>query len=148
MQDNKIYNPNYYFLTKAQKEKLVIDEEILLGIENILAVFSVTKELPANIEIQQLKEAELFLAELLENYQTEFETLGTFVPRAILDTEHILNMILIGSEHLPPTDDLTLKFFGALVVSHFIHRIDNCLSAVRILLNTNEPESQINTKKD
>ena len=137
------YNPNFYFFDEETRTSLEITEKFLLSMENFLKIGIDETELVKKLNYEDLVKSIKTLDEIYHKYLSDYNNFKTGEARSILDLEHIMNLITLGSENLPELDTITLRFCCAICLKNLIQRINNCYLGLILLLKQLYPEKDI-----
>lgn len=149
--EGSVYDPNEYFFTDKQKEALLVKESVLLNVEYFNAkVYNYTGDnikedikpnAPQILAFEDYKEIALELIYMYSTYSKMYEKFNLNTENPILDAEHILNLYQIGTEQLPPFDDITLKYINSCLIFNLAGRIYNAFIGFLFSLEKIFPEN-------
>ena len=138
-----IYNPNFYFFDEQTKFNLEISEQFLLSMENMVKIAIDEPELIKEVKYEDLIQSIKTLEEMYHKYLSDYNNFKTGESRSILDTEHIMNLITIGSINLPTLDTITLRYCCCVNLKNLIQRINNCYVSLVLVLKKIYPKRNI-----
>lgn len=138
--DNKIpkYNVNQYFRSDKEIESLDIDYETILIAKDILKNPDVYTE----EEIDLVIEGIFYIA---NNLNKICEIINTTETNYLLNTEHLIDMLMLGENRLQKLDDVTLKFALNSIVGVTIDLVDSLLFGLETLASI-KAESKTKSK--
>lgn len=155
--ETPIYDPNEYFFTPRQKEVLLAREIILLNVEIFnTKVFTYNGDnilediKPQGKDIITFEDYKEIAFELIFMYSTYIKLYDKFnlnTENPVLDAEHILNMLQIGTENLPEFDNITLEFINSSLIYNLSGRIFNAFQGFLFSLEKLFPERTKEIKK-
>lgn len=132
------YNINQYFRSNEEIESLDIDYETIL----------VAKDILRNPDAYTEEEIDLVLSGILyiaNNLNKICEIINTSETNYLLDTEHLIDMLMLGENRLQKLDDITLRFALNAVVGATIDLIDSLLFGLETLASI-KAESKLESK--
>lgn len=134
------YNVNQYFRSNEEIESLNIDYETILIAKNILrSPDDYTEE-----EIDLVLSGIFYIA---NNLNKICEIINTSETNYLLDTEHLIDMIMLGENRLQKLDDITLRFVLNSMVGVTIDLVDSLLFGLETLASIKaEPKIESKTK--
>lgn len=136
------YNPNFYFFDEQTRTSLEISEKFLSSMESLVMISIDEVDLIKELKYEDLINCIKTLDEMYHKYLSDYNNFKTGDARPILDLEHIMNLITLGSENLPELDTITLRFCCSICLVNLIQRINNCYLSLILILK------QIYPKKD
>ena len=137
------YNPNFYFFDDQTRITLEIAESFLSSMENLVKVGIDEKDLVKGLTYEDLIRSIRTLDEMYHKYLDDYNNFKIGEARPILDLEHIMNLITLGSENLPELDTVTLRFCCSICLKNLIQRINNCYLGLILILKQIYPNEDI-----
>lgn len=134
------YNVNQYFRSNEEIESLDIDYETIL----------IAKDILRNPDAYTEEEIDLVLSGIFyiaNNLNKICEIINTSETNYLLDTEHLIDMLMLGENRLQKLDDITLRFVLNAVVSVTIDLVDSLLFGLETLASI-KAESKIKSKTE
>ena len=135
-----IYDPNFYFFDEQTRLNLEISEQFLLSMENMAKIAIDKPSLIKDLKYKDLILSIKTLDEMYHKYLLDYNNFKTGESRSILDTEHIMNLITIGSNNLPNLDTITLRYCCCVNLKNLIQRINNCYISLILVLKKVYPK--------
>lgn len=132
------YNINQYFRSSKEIESLDIDYKTILVAKNILR----------NPDDYTEDQIDLVLSGILyiaNNLNKICEIINTSETNYLLDTEHLIDMLMLGENRLQKLDDITLRFALNAIVGVTIDLVDSLLFGLETLASI-KAESNTKTK--
>ncbi|EDO9117083.1 hypothetical protein GKB13_06845 [Campylobacter coli] len=136
------YNVNQYFRSNEEIESLDIDYETIL----------IAKDILRNPDAYTEEQIDLVLSGIFyiaNNLNKICEIINTSETNYLLDTEHLIDMLMLGENRLQKLDDITLKFMLNAMVSVTIDLVDSLLFGLETLASIkagSKIESKTKTK--
>ncbi|EAI5067674.1 hypothetical protein BHV26_08490 [Campylobacter coli] len=134
------YNINQYFRSSEEIESLDIDYETIL----------IAKDILRNPDAYTEEEIDLVLSGIFyiaNNLNKICEIINTSETNYLLDTEHLIDMLMLGENRLQKLDDVTLKFALNAIVGATIDLVDSLLFGLETLASI-KAESKIESKTE
>ncbi|EAJ3789736.1 hypothetical protein DFW83_05195 [Campylobacter coli] len=132
------YNVNQYFRSNEEIESLDIDYETIL----------IAKDILRNPDAYTEEQIDLVLSGIFyiaNNLNKICEIINTSETNYLLDTEHLIDMLMLGENRLQKLDDITLKFVLNAMVSVTVDLIDSLLFGLETLASI-KAESKLESK--
>lgn len=132
------YNINQYFRSSKEIESLDIDYKTILVAKNILR----------NPDDYTEDQIDLVLSGILyiaNNLNKICEIINTSETNYLLDTEHLIDMLMLGENRLQKLDDIALRFALNAIVGVTIDLVDSLLFGLETLASI-KAESNTKTK--
>ncbi|EAL2698617.1 hypothetical protein AZ702_08945 [Campylobacter coli] len=132
------YNVNQYFRSNEEIESLDIDHETIL----------IAKDILRNPDAYTEEQIDLVLSGIFyiaNNLNKICEIINTSETNYLLDTEHLIDMLMLGENRLQKLDDITLKFVLNAMVGVTIDLIDSLLFGLETLASI-KAKSKIESK--
>ncbi|CBJ93874.1 hypothetical phage protein [Campylobacter phage CP220] len=120
------YNVNQYFRSSEEIESLDIDYETILIAKDILR----NPDAYTEEEIDLVLNGVFYIA---NNLNKICEIINTSETNYLLDTEHLIDMLMLGENRLQKLDDVTLKFALNAIVGATIDLVDSLLFGLETL---------------
>ncbi|HHI9584815.1 TPA: hypothetical protein ACQCWR_001730 [Campylobacter jejuni] len=136
------YNVNQYFRSSEEIESLDIDYETILIAKDILR----NPDAYTEEEIDLVLNGVFYIA---NNLNKICEIINTSETNYLLDTEHLIDMLMLGENRLQKLDDVTLKFALNAIVGATIDLVDSLLFGLETLASIKakaKTESKIEVK--
>lgn len=134
------YNVNQYFRSSEEIESLDIDYETIL----------IAKDILRNPDAYTEEEIDLVLSGIFyiaNNLNKICEIINTTETNYLLDTEHLIDMLMLGENRLQKLDDVTLKFALNAIVGATIDLVDSLLFGLETLASI-KAESKTKAKTE
>ena len=135
----KQYNPNFYFNSKKDQKILAENETMLEALEELVE-YGYLHGIPESLTFETLEQSLEWVLGLYQYYRDQENIFDVVDPKSIQDTEHLLNMTLLGVEHLPEFDDVTLRYFTSISLKHLTNRLLNLFMGLILVLERSFPE--------
>lgn len=132
------YSINQYFRSSKEIESLNIDYETILIAKNILRS-------PDDYTAEEIDLVLSGIFYIANNLNKICEIINISETNYLLDTEHLIDMIMLGENRLQKLDDVTLRFALNAVVSATVDLIDSLLFGLETLASI-KAESKIESK--
>ncbi|ECC1278786.1 hypothetical protein FNP02_00955 [Campylobacter coli] len=132
------YNVNQYFRSNEEIESLDIDYETIL----------IAKDILRNPDAYTEEEIDLVLSGIFyiaNNLNKICEIINTAETNYLLDTEHLIDMLILGENRLQKLDDITLRFVLNAIVGVTIDLVDSLLFGLETLASI-KARSKIESK--
>ncbi|EAK6855306.1 hypothetical protein DAG40_08980 [Campylobacter coli] len=132
------YNVNQYFRSNEEIESLDIDHETIL----------IAKDILRNPDAYTEEQIDLVLSGIFyiaNNLNKICEIIDASETNYLLDTEHLIDMLMLGENRLQKLDDITLKFVLNAMVGVTIDLIDSLLFGLETLASI-KAKSKIESK--
>lgn len=132
------YNVNQYFRSNEEIESLDIDYETIL----------IAKDILRNPDAYTEEQIDLVLGGIFyiaNNLNKICEIINTSETNYLLDTEHLIDMLMLGENRLQKLDDITLRFVLNAMVSVTVDLIDSLLFGLETLASI-KAESKLESK--
>ncbi|MGI7118431.1 hypothetical protein ACNGEM_07510 [Campylobacter coli] len=132
------YNVNQYFRSSKEIESLDIDYETIL----------IAKDILRNPDVYTEEEIDLVLSGVFyiaNNLNKICEIINASETNYLLDTEHLIDMLVLGENRLQKLDDITLKFALNAIVGATIDLVDSLLFGLETLASI-KAESKTKSK--
>lgn len=132
------YNVNQYFRSSKEIESLDIDYETIL----------IAKDILRNPDAYTEEQIDLVLSGIFyiaNNLNKICEIINTSETNYLLDTEHLIDMLMLGENRLQKLDDITLRFVLNAMVSVTVDLIDSLLFGLETLASI-KAESKLESK--
>ncbi|EFS5446089.1 hypothetical protein HXS02_001523 [Campylobacter coli] len=120
------YNVNQYFRSNEEIESLDIDHETIL----------IAKDILRNPDDYTEEEIDLVLSGIFyiaNNLNKICEIINTSETNYLLDTEHLIDVLMLGENRLQKLDDITLRFVLNTIVGVTIDLVDSLLFGLETL---------------
>ncbi|EMV9618690.1 hypothetical protein AADV15_000071 [Campylobacter coli] len=134
------YNVNQYFRSNEEIESLDIDHETIL----------IAKDILRNPDDYTEEEIDLVLSGIFyiaNNLNKICEIINTSETNYLLDTEHLIDVLMLGENRLQKLDDITLRFALNTIVGVTIDLVDSLLFGLETLASI-KAGSKIESKTD
>ncbi|EPY8037358.1 hypothetical protein ACXG0S_001940 [Campylobacter coli] len=134
------YNVNQYFRSNEEIESLDIDHETIL----------IAKDILRNPDAYTEEEIDLVLSGIFyiaNNLNKICEIINTSETNYLLDTEHLIDVLMLGENRLQKLDDITLRFALNTIVGVTIDLVDSLLFGLETLASI-KAGSKIESKTD
>ncbi|EAJ2432211.1 hypothetical protein CJY16_03510 [Campylobacter coli] len=132
------YNVNQYFRSNEEIESLDIAHEAIL----------IAKDILRNPDDYTEEEIDLVLSVIFyiaNNLNKICEIINTTETNYLLDTEHLIDMLMLGENRLQKLDDITLRFVLNAIVGVTIDLVDSLLFGLETLASI-KAESKLESK--
>ncbi|EPY7847958.1 hypothetical protein ACXGXY_001694 [Campylobacter coli] len=134
------YDVNQYFRSNEEIESLDIDHETIL----------IAKDILRNPDAYTEEEIDLVLSGIFyiaNNLNKICEIINTSETNYLLDTEHLIDVLVLGENRLQKLDDITLRFALNTIVGVTIDLVDSLLFGLETLASI-KAGSKIESKTD